>query len=319
MKAVEPRFGVDSRWIAWGLRAFERDLLRQTRKDGTTVASIEWPRFQRFQLPIAPLVEQRRIVDLLEDHLSRLDAALISVRTSIRRSSAMVRSSLAAMVTAAADDSPISTVGAEAQLVQYGTSAKCHQLPADGDIPVLRMGNVKDCELDWEGLKYLPRHHEDFPKLLLAPGDLLFNRTNSADLVGKSAVFDAGRAASLASYLIRVRFKDTVDPHWANIVINSPQGRAYLASVASQQVGQANVNGTKLKAFPLPVPSLARQRELVAGHQRVREAARWLSQSAEVSMRQATALRRSLLSAAFSGQLTASSAELSVADDTVRA
>ena len=75
MKAVTPRNDVDARWIAWGLRAFESELLRDTRKAGTTVASIEMARFNSFTLPVPPLREQRRIVEILEDHLSRLDAA----------------------------------------------------------------------------------------------------------------------------------------------------------------------------------------------------------------------------------------------------
>jgi type I restriction enzyme, S subunit len=267
-------------------------------------------RLASWPTPLPPVPEQRQIVELLESHLSGLDAAQESVRTAILRSSAMVKSSLAAAITAGSAGSPMSTVGAEAQLVEYGTGAKCRETPTVGDVPVLRMGNVKDGEIDWRVLKFLQKSHKDFPKLLLRAGDLLFNRTNSAELVGKSAVFESGTAASFASYLIRVRFKSTVDPQWANIVINSPQGRAYIASVASQQVGQANVNGTKLKAFPLPIPSLARQRELVHAHQQVLEAARRLNQSAEASLRSAASLRHALLADAFSGRLSVSKSHL---------
>ena len=308
MKALHPREGIDPRWVAWGLRTFEHDLLRQTRKDGTTVASIEWPRFQQFELPVPPLDKQRRIIELLEDHLSRLDAARESVNTSIRRSSAMVTSSLSAIVAAESAVSPVSTVGAEAERVEYGSSARCHASPRDGDIPVLRMGNLKNGKIDPQELKFLPRDHPEFPKLLLARGDLLFNRTNSAELVGKSAVFDSATVTSFASYLIRVRFSATVDPRWANIVINSPQGRAHIASVATQQVGQANVNGTKLKAFPLPLPSLTRQRKLVAVHERIADDAGRLSTVAEGSLSRSAVLRRSLLAAAFSGHLLAETA-----------
>lgn len=259
---------------------------------------------RQFRIPLPPLDEQRRIVEILEDHLSRLDAARESLNKSIRRSSAMVTSSLSAIVAAGSAGSPVSTIGAEAERIEYGSSARCHASPNDGDIPVLRMGNLKNGRIDPRELKFLPKDHPEFPKLLLAPGDLLFNRTNSAELVGKSAVFDSTPMTSFASYLIRVRFGATVDPRWANIVINSPQGRAYIASVATQQVGQANVNGTKLKAFPLPMPSLSRQRELVAAHERVVDDARRLSAAAEDSLRRSAALRRALLAAAFSGQLT---------------
>lgn len=85
MKAVVPRQGIDARWVAWGLRAFERDLLRDTRKAGTTVASIEMPRFHAFHLPVPSLAEQRRIIEILEDLLSRLDAAEAELVASRRR------------------------------------------------------------------------------------------------------------------------------------------------------------------------------------------------------------------------------------------
>lgn len=205
-------------------------------------------------MPVPPLEEQRRIVAILEDHLSRLDAADSSIRDATLRSRILVASSSGQAVREALSESPLESIGAHAELVQYGTSAKCHDQPGSDDIPVLRMGNIRDARIDWNNLKYLAQEHSDLPKLLLQRGDLLFNRTNSAELVGKSAVVEEDARASFASYLIRVRLRPSVDPHWANIVINSPQGRAYVASCVSQQVGQANVNGQKLKAFPLPVP-----------------------------------------------------------------
>ncbi len=309
MKAVVPREGIDPRWIAWGLRAHERELLRVTRKAGTTVASIEMRRFYDFELPVPPLVEQRRIVAILEGHLSRLDAGVRSVRQLQRRVKSMVTSSLARIVDAAAQEAPMTTVGSHAAIVEYGTSAKCHETHGADDVPVLRMGNVKNGEVLWSGLKYLPAAHGDLPRLLLRTGDLLFNRTNSTEHVGKSAVFRGGREASFASYLIRVRFDDAVDPRWANLAINSPQGRAYVASVVSQQVGQANVNGTKLKAFPIPLPSIDRQRELVAGHDRTLSMAARASSAVDAAMERSGALRRSLVTAALSGGLTGTETE----------
>lgn len=100
---------------------------------------------------------------------------------------------------------------------------------------------------------------------MLEPGDLLFNRTNSPELVGKSAVFRRGTPSMLfASYLIRVQLGPECLPEWAAMVINGPIGRAYVASVRTQQVGQANVNGTKLAAMPIPLPPLDEQRRIVA-------------------------------------------------------
>lgn len=252
------------------------------------------------------ICEQRRIVALLEDYLSRLEAASMQLSKAARRADALVASSLVMHTTCAAGSEGFrsSTVGAEAVLTEYGTSAKCAALQDMADVPVIRMGNLRDGGLDWTNLKYLPVNHEQFPKLLLQHGDLLFNRTNSAELVGKAAVFNGASPSSFASYLIRVRFKDSVDPWWANMVINSPAGRRYVRSVVSQQVGQANVNGTKLKAFPLPLPGRDEQERRVAEHRDVVAARERLRAEAGALMARSDLLRRALLTAAFSGRLT---------------
>jgi type I restriction enzyme S subunit len=155
------------------------------------------------------------------------------------------------------------TVGEIAARVQYGTSAKTSS--ASEGVPVIRMGNIADGRLVIDKLKYLPTDHKEFPELLLAKGDVLFNRTNSAELVGKTAVYqDNPSPCSFASYLIRVRLGHGYKPELLSHYINSCFGRAWVASVVSQQVGQANVNGSKLQALGVPVPPLPEQYRIVA-------------------------------------------------------
>jgi len=207
-------------------------------------------------------------------------------------------------------------VAQAAELVEYGTSSKTHEGQRPGDVPVLRMGNVKDGRLVWGSLKYLASDNPGIQKIMLRPGDLLFNRTNSAEHVGKSAVFEGERElATFASYLIRVRFRPEVDPRWANMVINSPYGRAYVTSVTSQQVGQANVNGTKLKAFPLPIPSLGEQIARIRRHAEVVDRADRLLFEVQTAAQRLLSLRRSLLDAAFSGRLTGRSSDLEMVEE----
>ena len=78
MKAIHPHAGIDARWLALGLRAFEQQILHDTRKSGTTVASLEVSRLQRFRLPVPPSAEQQRIATAVEGYLSRLDSGLLS-------------------------------------------------------------------------------------------------------------------------------------------------------------------------------------------------------------------------------------------------
>ena len=147
--------------------------------------------------------------------------------------------------------------------MQYGTSAKTSEGIDDG-VPVLRMGNIVDGRLDYKKLKHLPTSHDEFPGLLLTDGDILFNRTNSAELVGKTAVFsDISGPTSFASYLIRIRVVGYL-PELLSAYINSEYGRAWVRSVVNQQVGQANVNGTKLRSLGVPLIPMEEQEELWA-------------------------------------------------------
>lgn len=159
------------------------------------------------------------------------------------------------------------TVDQLSRAVFYGSSSKAEISTNEAPlgVPVLRMGNIAAGALDLSLLKYLPVDHEEFPDLLLEPGDLLFNRTNSPELVGKTAVYKGDPSpCSFASYLICVRVLPDVDPQWVAHVINSPFGRQWVGSVVTQQVGQANVNGSKLKALAVPLPPTEEQRRCVS-------------------------------------------------------
>ena len=191
------------------------------------------------------------------------------------------------------------TVEQMSSLVEYGSSAKTGE-DLSG-VPVLRMGNIVEGELRLDELKYLPANHDEFPKLLLKRGDLLFNRTNSPELVGKTAVYDdLPKECSFASYLIRVRLVDGAVPKLLAAYINSSHGRNWVKSVVTQQVGQANVNGTKLQALCVPIPPEAEQHRIVAEVDRRLSLLREAEVQVDANLQRAERLRQSILSKAFS-------------------
>ena len=195
------------------------------------------------------------------------------------------------------------TVDQCSSLIQYGSSAR-----ADGNssgVPVLRMGNITaDGGLLLDDLKYLPSEHEEFPGLLLEPGDLLFNRTNSAELVGKTAVYSGKPSrCSFASYLIRVRLLGGVDPAIVVFALNGGFGRTWIMRVVNQTVGQANVNGTKLAAFAFPLPPAAEQRTIVDVVGVQLSVISHLEVEFDAKLKAARGLRQSILKQAFSGKL----------------
>jgi type I restriction enzyme S subunit len=194
------------------------------------------------------------------------------------------------------------TIDQLAATVFYGSSAKAGQ---DNDgVPVLRMGNIVDGSLDLAGLKYLPLGHDEFPNLLLEPGDVLFNRTNSPELVGKSAIYRGTPSpCSFASYLICVRLLAGVEPQWVARVINSPFGRQWVWRVVTQQVGQANVNGSKLKAFAIPLPPFEEQRRCVDTTDVLFSTGDASQATVHREIRRISRLHQSIVSLAFQGRL----------------
>lgn len=157
----------------------------------------------------------------------------------------------------------LATVEQMSSLVEYGSSAKTNE--DSRGVPVFRMGNIFEGVLRFDELKYLPAKHDAFPKLLLKPGDLLFNRTNSPELGDITAMYAGSpKECSFASYLIRVRLVDGAVPKLLASYINSSHGRNWGKSVVTQQVGQANVNGTKLQALCVPLPPEGEQHRIVS-------------------------------------------------------
>ena len=114
---------------------------------------------------------------------------------------------------------------------KYGTSKK--SVPS-GILPVLRMGNIQDGEIVFDKLVF-SNDLDDNKKLLLQYGDLLFNRTNSAELVGKTAIFRGQRNAIFAGYLILLR-PIFINSEYLNLLLNTPYARDYCNEVKTIQM-----------------------------------------------------------------------------------
>ncbi|RCW28924.1 restriction endonuclease subunit S [Marinilabilia salmonicolor] len=143
---------------------------------------------------------------------------------------------------------------------EYGTSSKSIRV---GDIPVLRMGNLQNGEIIWDNLVY-SANENDNQMYLLQENDLLFNRTNSRELVGKTSLFSNYRKAIYAGYLIRFHMMNGISSVYTNYVMNSPLHRNWCDEVKTDAIGQSNINATKLKNFRFPVPPLAEQQAIVS-------------------------------------------------------
>ena len=184
--------------------------------------------------------------------------------------------------------------------VEYGTAAKS---APTGEVPVLRMGNIRGGRLDWSNLVYTS-DHDEVEKYLLHDGDVLFNRTNSPELVGKTAIYKGSGPAIFAGYLIRINhIGSIVDGQYLNLFLNSRIARHYGNSVKTDGVNQSNINGAKLLNYPFPYCSIEEQRRIVNTLDRVLTVVDKMENEIARQLDSADALRQAILKRAFSGQL----------------
>ena len=150
-------------------------------------------------------------------------------------------------------------IGDIATEVKYGTS-----LPAveGGKYPYLRMNNMtNDGHLDLSNLKYIDVPDDEIEKCIVRKGDVLFNRTNSVELVGKTCVFDLDEEMIIAGYIIRVRIHETMLPIIFSNYMNTDVIKQYLRKIAKGAVNQANINAKELQAIQIYLPPLDLQNQ----------------------------------------------------------
>jgi type I restriction enzyme, S subunit len=255
------------------------------------------------EIPLPSIDEQRRIVERVEHVAIRLSEAQTLRKQASQETDALVGREIAEVFArgkqAGWNEKPLGDYVVDAL---YGTSEKTTD--DQSGIPIIRMGNIQNGHLKLGDLKYLQLSGKDRARLVLKKGDVLVNRTNSAELVGKCAVFDLDREFAFASYIIRLRFDTSrAEPALIARYINSPAGRAYMFNERKQMTGQANVNATKLKALPIAIPALAEQRNILAHLHGLEQKINLLRMSQEEIATQLDALMPSTLDKAFRGEL----------------
>lgn len=272
--------------------------------NGTTRLKLTKSAMTSMPIPLPSLGEQRRIVEILEDHLSRVDAGASSLDVASRRLRFLMASATEAVRNEAAEFGPEASLGSLGVARGYGTSAKC---VANGPGPaVVRIPNLVGGTIDLSDEKRVEDGSLDVSGLMLDPGDLLFVRTNgSRDLIGRTGVVQDGVRAAFASYLIRYKLDVArLRPQWVHLMMRTPGSRRLLESMAASSAGQYNLSLSKLDRVAVPVPTLDEQDRLLIRSRGIEGAAGRLHGDLTSATAHRTALRRSLLTAAFAGRLT---------------
>ena len=144
--------------------------------------------------------------------------------------------------------------------INYGTSAPAVD---GGKYKYLRMGNITDNgHLDFQDIKYIDIPDNEIAKYIVHKGDILFNRTNSREKVGKTACFMEEEEMIIAGYIIRIRLNEEKSlPLYIAQAFNTPEMKSYLRRLARGSVGQANINSKELSDIKISVPPLPLQQQ----------------------------------------------------------
>ena len=145
--------------------------------------------------------------------------------------------------------------------VRYGSSRPAVD---GGKYPYLRMNNITyGGELDLSDTKRIDIPDNELDKCTVRRGDVLFNRTNSKELVGKTCVYDRDEMMVLAGFVIRIRVKDRILPEFLSAFLNTDFSKQMLLGMCKTAIGQANINAQELQNIGLYLPPVELQRRFV--------------------------------------------------------
>lgn len=298
---IQPTGAIDASYLALLLQHLATSRRLEPLFTGTTIKHLPQEKLRLVRVPLPPFAEQERIVAAIDEHLSRLDAAETSLRSAEAR--------LATLESGAVDKAFLSLdervpVGEVAD-VRGGIQKQPKRKPRYNPAPFLRVANVGHGQMDLRDVHEIELFEGELERCRLETGDLLVVEGNgSPGQIGRSAVWQ-GQIDDCVhqNHLIRVRPGPRLDPEFLGLYWNAPYTRAQLTAVASSTSGLHTLSTAKVKRIEVPVAPLDQQRAVVAQLTAQLAAFAHLGTSLRMATARQTTLRRSVLAAAFAGQL----------------
>jgi len=268
----------------------------ESRGKGATVKGITLDVLREIPIPLPPLATQKRIAEILDkaDALRQKDQALL------RKYDELAQAVFVDMFGDPVRNEKGWEVGSIRDIaleVKYGTSSPAQKA---GKFPYLRMNNLTySGDWDFKDLKFISLPENEKEKYVLKNHDLVFNRTNSKELVGKTAVYQGHEEMVIAGYLIRVRFTDKGNPFFVSGFLNSKFGKSILLNMCKSIIGMANINAQELQDIQIPIPPMSIQNE----YERRLKSIKMNKKVVEKSKNHSESLFQALLQKAFTGEL----------------
>lgn len=308
---VTPQADVSASYLAYLIEAPQFRAAMRAITQGVAQKKVSLGRFRKLPIPVAPAAEQQRIVAAIEENLSRLDAAERTALSATRRIRALERSIITEA--SATLDPPrhwqVITV-ADAGEVKLGLQRSPKRHSGLRMRPYLRVANVFEDRIDGNDVMSMDISDAEWERFRLRDGDVLLNEGQSPQFLGRPAVYRGDPAdVAFTNSLIRFQANENVDPEWALLVFRSHMHNRRFMRESQITTNIAHLAAGRFKTVEFPLPPLEEQHSRVAVARARLDVCARLRGEAEVSLKRAGSLRRSILAAAFSGELVSQNPE----------
>ena len=269
---LTPQIGVNGSYIYHEVMTSRFLLNLQAAMTGQAYPAVRPDDVAAYRMLLPPLPEQRAIAAVLDS----IDEAIEDTEADVAATEQLRDALLHRLLTRGVPgwhsewkevrgigiiptDWDVVRLGEVLKSTTYGTNVR---LGTEGATTVLRMSNLQNGKVDLSEVRRANLSDKELAFLDLAPGDILFNRTNSRDLVGKIAIVHTlPNSTSFASYLVRLRVRENrANPFWLAALLHSPSCQPRIRRLATPGVSQANINPTSLKSLTIALPTLPEQR-----------------------------------------------------------
>ena len=254
MQYIFPKENIEIGYLAAYLKSQNLGSLYK----GAAIPHIYFKDYENFQIPLPPKETQKQIASSLD----KVTKIITENKTLLEKYDLLIKSRFIEMFGDPVTNPmewEMTELGNVCTEVKYGTSKPATE---NGKYTYLRMNNITyEGELDLTNIKTIDISDDELPKCSVRKGDILFNRTNSIDLCGKTCLFKLDETMVIAGYIIRVRVNEKLNPQYVATFFNTKSIKKMLREMAKGAVNQANINAQEMQAIKIPLPPIGLQND----------------------------------------------------------
>jgi type I restriction enzyme S subunit len=274
--------------------------------DGANINNLKFDDLRRFSIPLPPLVEQRRIVGVLDEAFAGLATAQANAEKNLQNARALFESHLQSVFSQRGKGWVEKTFVELIESSLIGLTKNSREQGETLQYPYVKMNNItRDNRFDFSSFTNVNANADEVAKFSLRSGDFLFNTRNSYELVGKSCIYgsDSDEVVLFNNNIMRVRFNSGIDARFVLLAFTSKAVADKLNSLKSGTTNVSAIYFKDLRSLMIPVPPIAVQRHVAEQLDALSAETQRLAGLYQRKLAALAALKKSLLHEAFSGEL----------------